>query len=139
MVAPVKMTDWLGLLMSTKLYYDVGEEVSNIAALEGLVTKLKEFSASVVQPARVGTVPVKKLVDLDVDETAIWLAKSGLGDYCDVFKQKRMCGRSLRALFRAYSSPNPVLPRPVLALLEEDMKMVTGDAFLLLDLLSISF
>jgi hypothetical protein len=141
MVAPVEMSDWLGLLMSSKLYYDVGCDVSNSTALEGLLAKLMEFTAASVAQASPAppAVPVKKLVDLGVDETAAWLANSGLGDYCDAFKQRRMCGRSLRALFRAYISPHTVLPRPILSVLEDGFKMVTGDAFLLLGLLSTSF
>ena len=94
---------WLGIIMGSKLYYNmhtVDEMQASLPGLVGEVRKVQQTSPAPSSDYSAGgkngaTKEASADVPASADAVAVWLADVGLGEYAEAFAGARLWGKSL--------------------------------------------
>ena len=134
-IIPVRIEElqfkgWIGVLMSSMLYYDVGPDLRNTQNVDALLSVIKEKYASRV-PASVNSADSlpKEMKYASIDEVGEWLIQNNLENYVEVFKENNISGASLQVL--AWNMLNRIklfTEDQLMKTLREDLTMSLGDS-----------
>ena len=146
-IIPVRIEDfqfrgWMGVLMSSMLYYDVGPNLCNTSNLENLLSVIKDKYAS-YEPATSDDDDEESsstnVRHASVEKVGEWLQENDLGEYVDIFREKKICGKSLQTLSWSLKDKvnlfNNFGDKNVMSILREELNMSLGDALMIVKLL----
>ena len=135
-VDTVNLTGWLGVLMASMLYYDIGVDMRNTNNVRSLLTVLGDTYAAYCSAVAVHRVEAENkltksptLWDMSCAEVLEWLRDKGLQRYVEIFQEHNICGASLYSLHLMLTDRMRLLsPDSTMTMLRVDLTMTLGDA-----------